>query len=264
MGLLDGCCGLVVGIANERSLAYAIAEMARSQGATLAVTYQNERLRGRVEGLAESLRAEIVAPLDVADDAQLDALRDRIATGWGRLDFVVHSVAFAQRHELEGRCVDTSRDGFALAMDISVYSLIALARRFEELLAQSSRSPSLLTLSYYGAEKAIPNYNVMGVAKAALEAAVRYLAADLGPKGVRVNAVSAGPVKTLSAAGIRGMRRMLAEARRSTPLRRNIDAAEVAKAALLALSELGSAVTGEVYHVDGGYHALGALAADDG
>ncbi|MBC7793541.1 MAG: enoyl-ACP reductase [Clostridia bacterium] len=255
MGLLSGTRGLVVGIANERSLAYGIAKAARAEGAELAVTYQNELMKKRVEPIAEELRAYHVGPCDLGNDAAIADLASKLSVAG--LDFVVHAVASAKREELGGRYVDTSRDGFALALDISVYSLVALTRHMAPLLAASKHHPSILTLSYIGARVVMPNYNVMGVAKAALEASVRYLANDLGPSGVRVNAISAGPARTLSAAGIKGLREMLGFVEREAPLRRNIDAEEIGRAALAPLSAIGSGMTGEVIHIDAGYHILG-------
>ncbi len=258
MGLLEGRRGLVVGVANARSLATAIARAARREGAELALTFQNERLADSVREIAGEVGAALVLPCDVTRDQEVAALADRIGESWGRLDFLVHAVAFAKREELEGAYLDTSRDGFALALDVSVYSLVALARALAPLLAKGEGAPSILTLSYLGSERVVPSYNVMGVAKAALEASVRYLAADLGPRGVRVNALSPGPVRTLSAAGIRGMRSMLGLVEAAAPLRRNVSADDVGEAALFALCGLGRAVTGEVVHVDGGFGVIAA------
>jgi enoyl-[acyl-carrier protein] reductase I len=256
MSLLAGTRGLVVGIANERSLAWGIAKAAREQGATLAITYQNDKLEKRVTPLAAQVQAPIVLPCELTSDADVARLAEALTREWGSLDFVVHAVATAKREELQGRFVDTTREGFAMALDVSVYSLVALARACEPLLVHSEHAPSLLTLSYLGAEKVVPNYNVMGVAKAALESTVRYLAADLGPRGVRVNAISAGPVRTLSAAGISGLRDMLACVEAQAPLRRNIDIDDVGRAAVPLLSALGRGVTGEIVHVDSGFHVL--------
>ena len=259
MAVLEGRRGLVVGIANERSIAYGIAKACVAQGAEVALTYQNERLAKRVEPIAEELGAVFVQPCDLMDPVQVEALNARLEQEWGSLDFLVHAVAFANREDLEGRFVDTSLAGFRTAMDVSVYTLVSLTRACEGLLAASEKGASVLTLSYYGSEKAVPNYNVMGVAKAALEASVRYLASELGPAGIRVNAVSAGPIKTLSAAGIKGMRGMLARSADVTPLRRTVTIDDVGGAAVFALSDLGSGMTGEVVHVDAGYHAVGAV-----
>ena len=259
--LLAGRRGLVVGVANERSLAYGIARAARQHGAEVVLTHQNERLREPVSKIATELGAAAVLPCDVAEDAQIAALMTDLQGRWGRLDFVVHAVAAARREELDGRFVDTSRAGFAMALDVSVYSLLALARAAEPLLRQGTH-PSILTLSYYAAEKAMPHYNVMGVAKAALESAVRYLALDLGPQRIRVNALSPGPVRTLSAAGVKGLRKMLAHVEQHAPLHRNVTLEDVGDAALGLLSHLGRSVTGEIVHVDGGYHVLGAPGVD--
>jgi enoyl-[acyl-carrier protein] reductase I len=256
MHLLAQRRGLIVGVANARSLAWHIAEAAHRAGAQLVLTYASERLRAGVAALADSIGA-VTAPLDVRDDAQLAAVHQLLEARWGALDFVVHATAFARREELQGRFVQTSRAGFAEALDVSAYALVALAQALRPLLVRGEH-PSLLTLTYLGATRAMPSYNVMGVAKAALEACVRYLAADLGPEGIRVNALSAGPVRTLSAAGVHGLRTMLQHVAAHAPLRRSIDGAEVADAALYALSSLGRGTTGEVIHVDAGYHVLGA------
>ncbi len=256
MSVLQGKRGVVVGIANQRSIAYGIAKAAHEAGAQLVLTYQGEKLEGRVREIASELGGAPCHPLDLTDGEQLAGVVERVREHFGAVDFLVHAVAFAERSDLEGRFLDTSRDGFLTAMDISVFSLVSLTRAFEPLFAPEGAS--VLTLSYYGAEKAVPNYNVMGVAKAALEATVRYLAVDLGRKSVRVNAISAGPIKTLSAAGIRGLRSMLAHLEATAPLRRNVTIEDIGRAALYPLSALGSGMTGEVIHVDAGYHALGA------
>ena len=258
MDLLSGRRGLVVGVANARSLATAIARAARHAGAEVALTYQDDRFAEATRVIGTELASPLVVPCDVGRDADIEALATRVQDTWGRLDFLVHAVAVAKREELEGAFLGTTRAGFALALDVSVYSLIALTRALAPLLERGEGSPSVLTLTYLGAERVVPNYNVMGVAKAALEAAVRYLAADLGPRGVRVNALSPGPVRTLSAAGVRGLRTMLGHVERTAPLRRTISADEVGAAALFALSSLGSGVTGEIVHVDGGYNTLAA------
>jgi len=252
--MLEGKRGLVVGIANERSIAYGIARAARAVGATLAVTYQNDRLLRRVEPLARDLGATVVMPCDVTRDEEIANVAERLTEAWGSIDFLVHAVAFAEREDLEGRFVDTGRAGFATALDVSAYSLVALSRALLPLFAQGG---SIVTLSYGGSRRAMPNYNIMGVAKAALEATVRYLAADLGPDGVRVNALSPGPIKTLSAAGVRGLRTMLAHAAEQAPLRRNVTIDDVGRAATFLLSDLSAGTTGEVIHVDAGYHAIG-------
>lgn len=261
MKLLENRRGLIVGVANERSIAHGIARACVAQGAKLALTYQNERLAKRVKPIAEELGVEWVMPCDLTQPGSLSMVREQIEEQWGALDFVVHAVAFAEKQDLEGRFVDTSAQGFHTAMEASVYTLVALAREMESLLAKSKHGGSILTLTYYGSQKVIPNYNVMGVAKAALEASVRYLAADLGPQGIRVNAISAGPIKTLSAAGIKGMRGILDQVADVTPLGRNVDIDDVGGAAVFALSDLGRGMTGDVIFVDAGYHALGSFAA---
>jgi enoyl-[acyl-carrier protein] reductase I len=257
MDLLKGRRGLIVGIANERSLAWGIARASRAAGARLAVTYQNERLRSRVEPLAREVDAEVILPCELTRPAEVDAVHDAIAAKWGGLDFIVHSVAYAREAELSGRFLDTSRDGFLEAVEASVYSLVALVRTLEPVLDKGT-APSIVTLSYVGGERAVPGYNVMGVAKAGLEAAVRYLAVELGPRGIRVNALSPGPVKTLSAAGVRGLRDMLALVEEMAPLKRNVTNDDVGKAALFLLSDLSAGTTGEVIFVDGGYNIVGA------
>jgi enoyl-[acyl-carrier protein] reductase I len=256
MSLLSGKRGLVVGIANERSIAFGIARAAKSQGAELALTYQDDRLRGRVETLARDLDAVAVMPCDVTHDQQIAEVAERLAGLWGHIDFLVHAVAFAERGELAGRFVDISRPGFATALDVSVYSLVALVAALESALRRA-QGASVLTLTYYGSEKAVPNYHLMGVAKAALEATVRYLALELGPAAVRVNALSPGPIKTLSAAGVRGLRSMLAHVQKHSPLERAVDIDDVGRAALFTLSDLSAGVSGEVIHVDAGYHITG-------
>ena len=245
---------LVFGVANERSIAWAIAQALHAHGAKVGFTFVGEALERRVRPLAESLGSDLVLPCDVSSDEQIAQVFKQVQEQWGGLDVVVHSVAFANREDLEGRFVDTSRQGFALALDISAYSLVAIAKHAEPMLSASRGN--IVTMSYYGAEKVMPNYNVMGVAKAALEASVRYLASDLGPSGVRVNAISAGPVKTLAAAGIKGFKGMLGFAQEKAPLRRNISAEEVAGAAVFLCSELGSGVTGETLYVDAGYNIM--------
>lgn len=253
--LLEGKKGLIVGVANKRSIAWAIAQAAHREGAKLAFTYQGERLKGSVEELANSLGGG--SPLyecDVAKDDQIDRVFEGLKSSFGTLDFLVHAVAFAKREELESEFLTTSRDGYQLALDISSYSLTALAKRAAPLMVEGG---SIVTLSYYGAEKVIPRYNVMGVAKAALEASVRYLAFDLGPKKIRVNAVSAGPVQTLAARGISGFTDMMKIVESRAPLRRNVQIEEVANAAAFLLSPLSSGITGETLYVDCGYNILG-------
>jgi enoyl-[acyl-carrier protein] reductase I len=253
---LNGKHGLIVGIANKRSIAWAIAQAAAAAGARLAVTYQGERLEENVRDLAASLNDPLILPLDVTDDAQIDAVYAAIDREFGGLDFLVHGAAFARPQELKAPFVETTREGFRMALDISAYSLIALARLAMPLMERRGGG-SVLTLTYLGSERVFPNYNVMGVAKAALEANVRYLAADLGPKAIRVNAISAGPIKTLAAAGISGFSAILQVYRDRAPLRRTVETSEVADAAMFLLSPAGRAVTGEVLMVDGGFHATG-------
>jgi len=253
---LAGKTGLIVGVANKRSIAWAIARAAAGAGARLAVTYQGERLEENVRELAASLTDPLIMPCDVTDDAQIAAVFSGIERDFGGLDFVVHGAAFAPREELSAPFVQTTREGFRLSLDISAYSLIALARGAAPLMEKRGGG-SILTLTYLGSERVFQNYNVMGVAKAALESTVRYLAADLGPRGIRVNAISAGPINTLAASGISGFTSILQHYRDRAPLRRTVETAEVADAALLLLSAAGRAVTAEVLMVDGGYHATG-------
>lgn len=255
MSLLAGRNGLVFGVANARSIAWGITRRAVDQGARVGLTYLDARLARRVEPLAEQIDAPFCVPCDVSDDAQLDACFAAAAEAFdGKLDFVVHSVAFARREDLGGAFAETSREGFALAMDISAYSLLAMARRARPLMVDGG---ALLALSYIGAERVIANYHVMGPAKAALEANIRYLAADLGPAGIRVNGISAGPIKTLAAAGIPGFRAMLKANAEAVPLRRNVTADEVGDAAVFLLSDMARSITGEVLHVDSGFHVMG-------
>jgi enoyl-[acyl-carrier protein] reductase I len=253
---LSGKCGLIVGVANKRSIAWAIAQAASAAGARLAVTYQGERLEENVRDLASALPEPLVLPCDVTDDGQIDTVFRSIDETFGGLDFVVHGAAYAPREELSAPFVQTSREGFRLSLDISAYSLIALARGAKPLMERRGGG-SILTLTYLGSERVFQNYNVMGVAKAALEATVRYLAADLGPAGIRVNAISAGPIKTLAASGISGFSGILQHYRDRAPLRRTVETSEVADAALFLLGPAGRAVTAEVLMVDGGYHATG-------
>jgi len=256
MSDLTGKHGLIVGVANKRSIAWAIAQATARLGARLAITYQG-RFEEHVNELSQGLEhPPLVLPCDVSSDAEIDAVFARIDQEFGGLDFVVHGAAFAPREELSAPFSNTTRDGFKTALDISAYSLIALTRAALPLMEKRGGG-SVLTLSYLGSERVFPNYNVMGVAKAALEATVRYLAADVGPKNVRVNAISAGPIKTLAAAGISGFSSILAIYRDRAPLRRNVDAAEVADAAAFLLSEAGKGITGEVLIVDGGFHVTG-------
>ena len=253
-GLMAGKRGLIMGLANNRSIAWGIAKQLHGQGAEMAFSYQGEALKRRVEPLAAEVGSDFLVECDVTDDAAMDETFRQIKEKWGRLDFVVHAIGFSNKDELEGRYIDTSADNFALTMNISVYSFTALAKRAEALMTDGG---SLLTLTYYGAEKVLPHYNVMGVAKAALEASVRYLAADMGPNGIRVNAISAGPIKTLAASGISGLREMLKWNEENAPLRKNFTIDEVGNAALYLLSDLSSGVTGEVHYVDAGYNVIG-------
>jgi enoyl-[acyl-carrier protein] reductase I len=256
--LLAGRHGLVLGVANKRSIAWGIAQAAHREGARLALTYQGERLKENVTELAAQLRDPLLLPCDVTRDEDLLALAGSVREGFGSLDFVVHAVAFALREELDGEFLNTSREGYRVAQDVSSYSLTALARATAPLM--EGRGGSIVTLSYLGGERVVPHYNVMGVAKAALEMSVRYLAADLGPKGIRVNAISAGPIKTLAASGVHGLSKMLEYHRTHAPLRRTTDQEEVGDAALFLLSPLSRGITGEVIHVDGGFHVMGMAA----
>jgi len=257
MSGLAGKCGVIVGVANKRSLAWAIAQAAHAEGAQFVLTYQNERLRENVEELSAMLSpAPVLHPCDVSTDEDIASLFERVDTTWGGLDFLVHGAAFAPREALDAPFVDTSREAFRIALDVSAYSLIALARGAAPLMARRGGG-SILTLTYLGAQRVFTNYNVMGVAKSALEASVRYLASDLGPRNIRVNAVSAGPVKTLAAAGVSGFSSILQVYRDRAPLRRNIETSEVADAALFLLGPAGRGITGEVLMVDAGYHVMG-------
>ena len=253
-GLMRGKRGLIMGVANNRSIGWGIAKACRIHGAELAFTYQGDSIKKRVEPLAEEVGGLVVGHCDVSEPATIDAAFAQIADKWGSLDFVVHAIAFSDRDQLLGRYVDTTADNFARTMLISCYSFTAIAQRAEKLMPNGG---SLLTLTYYGAEKWMPHYNVMGVAKAALDMSVRYLASDLGPRGIRVNALSAGPVKTLASAGISGFSKILEHMRNHAPLRRNVDQGEVAAAALFLLSDMSSGVTGEILHVDCGYNTMG-------
>ena len=252
--LMQGKRGLIMGVANNRSIAWGIAQACAAQGAELAFTYQGDALKKRVEPLAAEARSKIVLPCDVTDAPSMDAVFATLQKTWGRLDFLVHAIAFADKNELDGRYVDTTEGNFTKSLLISCYSFTALAQRAEKLMTNGG---SLLTLTYYGAEKVMPHYNVMGVAKAALEASVRYLAADLGKKNIRVNAISAGPIKTLAASGISDFRYILKWNEYNSALRRTVTIEEVGGSGLYLLSDLGRAVTGEVHHVDAGYHVQG-------
>jgi enoyl-[acyl-carrier protein] reductase I len=258
-GLMAGKRGLILGVANNRSIAWGIAKACADQGAELALTYQGDAFKKRVEPLAQELGAHVVGHCDVTDAASLDAVFDNVAKLWGKLDFVVHAIAFSDKEELDGRYVETTRANFLRTMDISVYSFTDIAKRAEALMTDGG---SLLTLTYYGAEKVMPHYNVMGVAKAALEASVRYLAVDLGGKNIRVNAISAGPIKTLAASGIGDFRYILRWNEYNSPLKRTVTPEEVGDSGLYFLSDLSRAVTGEIHHVDSGYHVVGMKAVD--
>jgi len=252
--LMAGKRGLIMGVANNRSLAWGIAQACARAGAELAFTYQGEALKKRVGPLAEGIGSKIVLPCDVTDTASLDDTFAHLASAWGKLDFLVHAIAFSDKDELTGRYIDTTVDNFNRTLNVSCYSFTAAASRAEKLMSEGG---SLLTLTYYGAEKWMPHYNVMGVAKAALEASVRYLAADLGEKNIRVNAISSGPIKTLAASGIGDFRYILKWNELNSPLRRTVTTEEVGDSALFLLSDLGRSVTGEILHVDAGYHIVG-------
>ncbi|HVL74245.1 MAG TPA: enoyl-ACP reductase FabI [Beijerinckiaceae bacterium] len=253
-GILAGKRGLVMGVANNRSIAWGIAKAARAHGAEVALTYQGEALKKRVEPLAKEIGGPVVGHCDVTEPATIDAVFDEVRRLWGRLDFVAHCIAFSDKDELTGRYVDTSEGNFTKSLLVSCYSFTAIAQRAEKLMENGG---SLLTLTYYGAEKWMPHYNVMGVAKAALEASVRYLAADLGPKNIRVNAVSAGPIKTLAASGIGDFRYILKWNEYNSPLRRTVTTDEVGETAAYLVSDMARGVTGEILHVDAGYHVVG-------
>ena len=258
-GLMAGKRGLIMGLANDKSLAWGIAKALHDQGAELAFTHQGEALGKRVGPLADSLGSNLVIDCDVGDMASIDLAFAKLGERWDGLDFLVHAIGFSDKNELRGKYVDTTLDNFLMTMNISAYSLVAVTRRAGAMMRPGG---SILTLTYYGAEKVIPHYNVMGVAKAALEASVRYLAADLGPEGVRVNALSAGPIKTLAASGIGDFRYILKWNELNAPMRRNVTIEDVGGAGLYLLSDLASGVTGEVHHVDAGYHAIGMKAED--
>ena len=258
-GLMTGKRGLIMGVANDRSIAWGVAKACHEAGADLAFTYQGEALKKRVDPLAASIGVDTVLPCDVTDAASMDAVFATLAEKWGGLDFVLHAIAYADKAELKGRYVDTSAENFAMSLNISCYSFTAIARRAEKLMDQGG---AMLTLTYYGAEKVMPHYNIMGVAKAALEASVRYMAMDLGPQNIRVNALSAGPIKTLAASGIGDFRYILRWNELNSPLRRNVGQDDIGKAGLYLLSDLSSGVTGECHHVDCGYHVVGMKAED--
>ena len=259
MGLLDGKRALIFGVANDHSIAWGIAKALHDEGATVGFSSVESLLEKRVRPLAASIGSTFVEPCDVQSDEQIRGVMEKWRATHGELDILVHALAFARREDLDGKFVDTSRDGFAVALDVSAYSLVALVREARPVLHRGS---SVLTLTYYGAEKVVSNYNVMGVAKAALEASVRYLAADLGPEGIRINAISAGPVRTLSAAGIAGFKKMYGSFADVAPMRANITPEDVGKTALYLASDLSSAVTGEVIYVDGGFSILGVPLAE--
>ena len=265
-GLMEGKRGLIMGLANDKSIAWGIAKKLAEHGAELAFTYQGEALEKRVRPLAEQLGSNILIPCDVSDMANLDAAFDTLRTHWDQLDFVVHAIGFSDKSELRGKFVDTSLDNFLMTMNISAYSLVAVAKRAAAMMPPKAEDGtgggSILTLTYYGAEKVIPHYNVMGVAKAALESSVQYLANDLGPDNIRVNAISAGPIKTLAASGIGDFRYILKWNELNAPMRRNVTIDDVGGSGLYFLSDLSSSVTGEVHHVDGGYHVVGMKQED--
>ena len=259
MALMKGRRGLIMGLANDKSIAWGIARALADQGAELAFSYQGEALKRRVEPLAAQVGSDFLAECDVADEASIDGLFATIAARWDSIDFIVHAIGFSDKDQLRGRYAETTRDNFLMTMDISVFSFTAVARRAAAMMPKGG---SMLTLTYYGAERVMPHYNVMGVAKAALEASVRYLAEDFAKDGIRVNAISAGPIKTLAASGIGDFRYILKWNELNSPLRRNVSQEDVGKSALYLLSDLGSGVTGETHHVDSGYHIVGMKAVD--
>lgn len=258
-GLMAGKRGLIMGLANDKSIAWGIAQALASEGAELAFSYQGDALKKRVDPLAAQLGSDMVLPCDVSDVDSIDALFDTLQEKWGKIDFLVHAIGFSDKDQLRGRYADTTRENFLMTMDISVFSFTAVAKRAAAMMPDGG---SLLTLTYYGAERVMPHYNVMGVAKAALEASVRYLAEDLGKDGIRVNAISAGPIKTLAASGIGDFRYIMKWNELNSPLRRNVTQEDVGNSALYLLSRLGAGVTGETHHVDSGYHVVGMKAVD--
>jgi enoyl-[acyl-carrier protein] reductase I len=258
-GIMNGKRGLIMGVANDRSIAWGIAAQAAAAGAELAFTYQGDALKKRVGPLAASVGSDLVMPCDVTDEASMDATFANLQEKWGKLDFVLHAIAYSDKEELKGGYVETSRDNFTRTMDISVYSFTAVARRAAAMMNDNG---SLLTLTYYGAERVMPHYNVMGVAKAALEASIRYLAVDLGGRNIRVNGLSAGPMKTLAASGIGDFRYILKWNQYNSPLKRNVTLDDVGGAGMYLLSDLASGVTGETHHVDCGFHVVGMKAVD--
>ncbi len=257
--LMQGKRGLIMGLANDKSIAWGIAKACAEAGAEMCFSYQGDALKKRVEPLAAQVGSDFVVECDVADASSIDTLFEEIKQCWGKLDFILHAIGFSDKSELRGRYVDTSLNNFRMTMDISVYSFTAVAQRAEKLMTKGG---SMLTLTYYGAEQVMPHYNVMGVAKAALEASVMYLAEDLGKENIRVNAISAGPIKTLAASGIGDFRYIMKWNELNSPLRRNVTTEDVGKSALYLLSDLGSGVTGETLHVDAGYHIVGMKAVD--
>jgi len=257
--LMAGKRGLIMGLANDKSIAWGIAKACADAGAVLAFSYQGEQLKKRVDPLAAQLGSKLIVECDVSDEASMDQLFETLKSEWGSIDFVVHAIGFSDKNELRGRYVDTTRANFNMSMDISVYSFTAVCQRAAAMMNEGG---SLLTLTYYGAEKVMPHYNVMGLAKAALEASVRYIAEDLGKDGIRCNAISAGPIKTLAASGIGDFRYIMKWNEYNSPLRRNVTIDDVGRSALYLLSDLGSGVTGEVLHVDAGYHSVGMKAVD--
>ncbi len=258
-GLMKGKRGVIMGVANNRSIAWGIAKALSDAGAELALTWQGDALKKRVEPLAQELGAMMAGHCDVTDLATIDAVFETVEKAWGKIDFIVHAIAFSDKDELTGRYLNTSRENFTRTMDISVYSFTAVAQRADRIMNDGG---SMITLTYYGAEKVMPHYNVMGVAKAALEASVRYLAVDLGNRGIRVNAISAGPIKTLAASGIGDFRYILKWNEYNAPLKRTVSIEEVGNSALYLLSDLSTGVTGEIHHVDSGYHTVGMKAVD--
>ena len=258
-GLMSGRRGLIMGLANDKSIAWGIAKALADQGAEIALSYQGEAMKKRAEPLARELGSDLLFDCDVSDEASVGTMFDAIGKAWGKIDFLVHAISYSDKEQLRGRYVDTTRDNFLKTMDISVFSFTMVARHAAAMMTDGG---SMVTLTYYGAERVMPHYNVMGVAKAALEASVRYLAEDLGKDGIRVNAISAGPIKTLAASGIGDFRYILKWNELNSPLRRNVTQDEVGKSALYLLSDLGSGVTGETHHVDAGYHLVGMKAVD--
>lgn len=258
-GLLAGKRGIIMGVANNRSIAWGIASKAAEQGAEIAFTYQGDALEKRVRPLAESIGSDIILPCDVTDSGSIDAVFAELEKRWGKIDFLVHAIAYSDKSQLTGRYVDTTPENFAMSLNISCYSFTAIAQRAERLMTEGG---SMITLSYYGAEKVVPHYNVMGIAKAALETSVKYLARDLGPKNIRVNSISAGPIKTLAAAGIGDFRYILKWNEYNSPLGRNVTIDEVGNSGVYLLSDLSSGVTGENHHVDSGYNVMGMKRED--